>query len=218
MQLLKMISEIINQLKLAKQISKAKKTKAADDDEKARIAKLFNDRYCFRKRYVKTNNKIIEGSYYGSPPIRDGFRWMCPECNAIHEPTSCCFFYRTQLSNVLQYTRRTSPKLRHKNKITMQTIDIQEAAQFLKMNEEVLRRKARRHEIPGKKAGKRWIFVKEHLADWISGRYPVAGQNTQVIDSSTGNKTCQSINEIKRGGLDTPRQMEQEYNKVLGLK
>ena len=51
------------------------------------------------------------------------------------------------------------------------TLDLNEAASFLKMNPEVLRRKARAGQVPGRKAGKCWIFVKEHLADWVSGRY-----------------------------------------------
>ena len=53
----------------------------------------------------------------------------------------------------------------------MNTLDLNEAASFLKMNPEVLRRKARAGQVPGRKAGKCWIFVKEHLADWVSGRY-----------------------------------------------
>lgn len=54
----------------------------------------------------------------------------------------------------------------------METLDLDEAAEFLKMNAEVLRRKAKNSQIPGRKAGKRWIFIREHLADWVSGRYP----------------------------------------------
>ncbi|MFZ2406254.1 MAG: helix-turn-helix domain-containing protein, partial [Methylobacter sp.] len=52
-----------------------------------------------------------------------------------------------------------------------QIYDLEQAAEFLKMNPEVLRRKAKLGLIPGRKAGKRWIFVCEHLADWVSGRF-----------------------------------------------
>ncbi len=53
----------------------------------------------------------------------------------------------------------------------METLDLDQAAEFLKMNAEVLRRKAKSGGIPGRKAGKCWVFIREHLADWVSGRY-----------------------------------------------
>ena len=51
----------------------------------------------------------------------------------------------------------------------MQTFGLQEAADFLLMNKEVLRRKANTGIVPARKVGKRWVFVKEHLADYVSG-------------------------------------------------
>jgi hypothetical protein len=100
----------------------------------------------------------------------------------------------------------------------MQTLDLNEASVFLKMNPEVLRRKAHLGEIPGKKTGKRWVFVREHLADWISGRYPVAGQNLRVIDGIKQEATWQSTNEKTSGGFGLPHQMDDEYKNLLGLK
>jgi len=63
----------------------------------------------------------------------------------------------------------------------MNTLDLNEAAGFLKMNPEVLRRKARAGQVPGRKAGKCWIFVKEHLADWVSGRYSEPRRELRAI-------------------------------------
>jgi len=104
----------------------------------------------------------------------------------------------------------------------MQTLDLDEAATFLKMNPETLRSKANAKVVPGKKAGKRWIFIKEHLADWVSGRYPEQGQELRVIDGGkqqTENiKLCQSTSAGKRGGYNSPHQTADEYNKLLGLK
>ena len=104
----------------------------------------------------------------------------------------------------------------------MKILDLNEAAEFLLMNAEVLRRKANDGEIPGRKAGKRWVFVKEHLADWVSGRYPERGQTLRVIDgglTTTGViETCQSTSETKRGGFKLPHQTASEYNALLGLK
>lgn len=101
----------------------------------------------------------------------------------------------------------------------MNTLDLHEAADFLKMNPEVLRRKARAGQVPGRKAGKCWIFVKEHLADWVSGRYSEPRRGLQVIDKleQEGKPTCQSTSEKKRGGFNSPHQTDAEYNKLLGL-
>lgn len=106
----------------------------------------------------------------------------------------------------------------------MKTLNLEEAAEFLKMNPEVLRRKAKAKEVPSRKAGKRWLFIKEHLADWVSGRYPERGQTLRVIDgrkkSKEKNKPCLSINaeKVKSGGLTSHHKMESEYAKALGLK
>lgn len=104
----------------------------------------------------------------------------------------------------------------------MNTLDLLEAADFLLMNAEVLRRKTSKGDVPGRKTGKRWVFIKEHLADWVSGRYPERGQGLRVIDgglTTTGViETCQSTNAKIRGGFKLPQQTESEYNALLGLK
>ncbi len=104
----------------------------------------------------------------------------------------------------------------------METLNLFDAANFLKMNSEVLRRQAKLGKIPGRKPGKRWIFIKEHLADWVSGRYPDSGRELRVIDSKNQPiediKQCQSTSEKKRGGFNSPHRTDAEYNKLLGLK
>ena len=104
----------------------------------------------------------------------------------------------------------------------MQILDLTEAANFLLMNAEVLRRKAYQGHVPGRKAGKKWVFIKEHLADWVSGRYPDRGQGLRVIDgglTTNGVKeTCQFTNAKKRGGYKSSLQTASEYNALLGLK
>jgi excisionase family DNA binding protein len=97
----------------------------------------------------------------------------------------------------------------------MQSLTVEEAANFLKMNAEVLRRKAKAGDIPAKKVGKRWVFILEHLADYVSGRYIPHGRLLRVID---GGKSCQSLNEqtVKTGLSKSHCQTESEYNKVLG--
>ncbi|WP_157204884.1 helix-turn-helix domain-containing protein [Methylomonas methanica] len=102
----------------------------------------------------------------------------------------------------------------------METLDLNEAALFLKINPEVLRRKAKSKQVPGKKVGKRWVFVKEHLADWVSDRYPASARNMQVVDGYTSkeNIPCQSTSEKTHGGFNSPRRTEREYNDLLALK
>jgi hypothetical protein len=103
----------------------------------------------------------------------------------------------------------------------MQSLDLIEAATFLKMNAEVLRRKAKAGDIPSRKIGKRWVFIREHLADFVSGRYAQHGRELRVIDGFKHiheDKQCQSTNAKKRGGLSSPHQTADEYNNLLGLK
>jgi len=102
----------------------------------------------------------------------------------------------------------------------MQIFNIDEAADFLKMNPEVLRRKAKLGLIPGRKAGKRWIFVCEHLADWVSGRCPLSVNDTLAVvdDQSKDTQQCQSTSVGKSGGFNSPRQTVATYNSLLGLR
>jgi hypothetical protein len=93
----------------------------------------------------------------------------------------------------------------------MQTLDLVNAAIFLKMNPEVLRRKAKAGGVPSRKTGKSWVFVQEHLADWISGRYQSDTQQTASIQ-------CQSTNAKIFTGYSSQTQTANEYNALLGLK
>jgi excisionase family DNA binding protein len=52
-----------------------------------------------------------------------------------------------------------------------ETLTLGQAAAFLKMSSEALRRKAKLGEIPGVKAGKRWCFYKPDLVAYLRSRY-----------------------------------------------
>jgi len=101
----------------------------------------------------------------------------------------------------------------------MRIFDIGEAADFLKMNPEVLRRKAKLGLIPGRKAGKRWVFVCEHLADWVSGRYPLSVNDTLTVvdDQPKDTIQCRSTSAKIHGGFSSLHQTDAEYNRLLGL-
>lgn len=46
----------------------------------------------------------------------------------------------------------------------MQTLNLLEAATFLRMHPEELRRRAKLGHIPGAKPGKSWVFLQDDLA------------------------------------------------------
>lgn len=56
--------------------------------ECARIARLFNDRFTYRHRYVKNLPPLPGEALFGMLPP-GGNAWMCPTCNRIHLAESC---------------------------------------------------------------------------------------------------------------------------------
>lgn len=51
------------------------------------------------------------------------------------------------------------------------TLDLNQAAAFLKMNPKSLRQKAKTGKIPGAKPGKRWCFLKSDLISYLRSHY-----------------------------------------------
>jgi len=51
------------------------------------------------------------------------------------------------------------------------TLDLKQAAEFLKISPEVLRRKAAKGEVPGAKPGKCWCFYLEDLVGYLRSFY-----------------------------------------------
>jgi len=62
----------------------------------------------------------------------------------------------------------------------METLDLNETAQLLKMNPEALRRIAKRGDIPARKIGKKWVFSVSALEDWFRRSYTEDRQLSQV--------------------------------------
>ena len=54
----------------------------------------------------------------------------------------------------------------------MKTLDLKEAAQFLKLHPVTVQAKARSGEIPASKPGKRWTFVQDDLVTYLRSLYP----------------------------------------------
>jgi excisionase family DNA binding protein len=99
----------------------------------------------------------------------------------------------------------------------VETMTIGEAAKFLHLNRETLRRLAQSGKIPAAKPGKKWVFIKADIADWLRSQYPQE-RRTLLSESQSGDKSCHSINAVKRGGLISPRQAGTELGALLKLQ
>ena len=100
--------------------------------------------------------------------------------------------------------------------LRMRTLNLSEAAQFLKLHPEEVRRRAKAGIIPGAKLGKRWAFIEDDLAEHIRSLYACTRQALQVGHEEK--QLCHSLNAVKRCGLDSPHQMASELDALLQLK
>jgi hypothetical protein len=98
----------------------------------------------------------------------------------------------------------------------MKTFDLKEAALFLKLHSEEVRRRAKAGIIPGAKLGKRWGFIEDDLADYMRSLYAHPRQALQVGHKE--NNLCHSQNAVKRGGLVSPHQAASELDALLKQK
>ena len=98
----------------------------------------------------------------------------------------------------------------------MKSMTLHEAAAFLKLHPEELRRRAKRELLPAAKVGKRWVFLELDLAEYLRSLYAGHWQALRVID---GKETdlCHSSNVVIPGGSISSPQMASEYAELLGL-
>ncbi len=98
-------------------------------------------------------------------------------------------------------------------------LNLEETANLLHMSSEGLRRMAKIGAIPAFKAGKRWIFIKEDIVEFVRANYsPKSVKKTNP--NSKGDVRCLYTKEKiqKYGGSISRRQMEKEYENLLGLR
>jgi len=95
------------------------------------------------------------------------------------------------------------------------TLDIREAARFLKMHPETLRRRALAGEIPGAKPGKTWLFLEADLAEWVRSQY----RSPRQASRGEGVTSCHLHDAGRKvsGGYGLPPPTESEYSRVLKL-
>ncbi|WP_411801130.1 helix-turn-helix domain-containing protein [Acidithiobacillus ferriphilus] len=80
----------------------------------------------------------------------------------------------------------------------IRTLDLQQAADFLQLSKEELRRRVKAGQIRGAKPGKCWAFMEEDLVAYFRSLYP---ENRQAAPSRSNTEATCSINAVKHGGL-----------------
>ncbi|WP_354332702.1 helix-turn-helix domain-containing protein [Undibacterium sp. GrIS 1.2] len=99
----------------------------------------------------------------------------------------------------------------------MRTLDLEEAAAFLKMHPEEVRRRAKLGYLPGAKPGKSWVFLENDLAEYVRSHYAYPRQALQVTPTKE-KEQCHLLNAVIRGGSTLPRRQESELDALLQQK
>jgi len=97
----------------------------------------------------------------------------------------------------------------------MRTLNLIEAAAFLRMHPEEVRRRAKLGELPGAKPGKSWVFIEVDLADYLRSLYSSPRQALQVTPQRKEQQTCHFSDAVARGGSISPRQQESGLDVLL---
>ncbi len=98
----------------------------------------------------------------------------------------------------------------------METLNLEQAAQFLKLHPEELRRRAKAGRVPAAKVGKCWVFIEVDLADYLRSLYASPWQALRV---TFGKKvlTCHSKNAVTHGTLISLRHPASALDALLAL-
>ncbi|XYJ11993.1 helix-turn-helix domain-containing protein [Telluria sp. B2] len=95
----------------------------------------------------------------------------------------------------------------------MNTLDLKQAAAFLRMHPEEVRRRAKLGLLPGAKPGKSWVFIEDDLAAWLRGQYLPAAPLPSKIGKEQA--TWQSTSAARLGGSTSPRHGESALDALL---
>jgi len=97
----------------------------------------------------------------------------------------------------------------------METLDLKEAAYFLRVHPEELRQRAKAGKIPGAKVGRCWIFLKDDLVQYLRSLYAAPRQALQV--TTRKEMQCHFANAAVSGGSTSAPDPGNEYAELLGL-
>ena len=95
------------------------------------------------------------------------------------------------------------------------TLDLQEAAAFLRMSPAVLRQKARSGKVRGAKPGKCWVFLQSDLVAYLRSLY--AGDEQMPCGDWKEVFPCHSLNAVPSGGSGSRPRTGSRYADLLGL-
>lgn len=97
----------------------------------------------------------------------------------------------------------------------MNTLDLRQAADFLRIHPVTLRIKAGNGEIPGAKVGRCWVFLDVDLAEYLRSQYPARASQGDTLEKLK----CHSTNAKTRpAGGSSYQSWDERYNAVLALK
>ena len=97
----------------------------------------------------------------------------------------------------------------------MRTLALTEAAAFLRVHPEELRKRAKAGQIPGAKVGRAWVFLDEDLADYLRSLYSGPRQALQVTLRKEAE--CHLAGAGASGGSTLSPPTGNEYAALLGL-
>jgi len=99
-------------------------------------------------------------------------------------------------------------QLARKSARSFDTLNVSEAAAFLHMSGDSLRRKAKRGDVPGAcKIGRAWVFIKADLIRWMRAGSPCV--------TMVGGKQCQLSNGMDSGTSMSPSKAQRAYENLL---
>jgi hypothetical protein len=97
----------------------------------------------------------------------------------------------------------------------MKTLDLKEAAGFLRCHPEEVRRRAKAGMLPGAKVGRAWVFLEDDLASYLRSLYPEPRQALQV--TLRKEMECHFANAAVSGGSIFAPPTGNEYAELLKL-
>ena len=101
----------------------------------------------------------------------------------------------------------------------MRTLALSDAAAFLKLHPEEVRRRARRGVIPGARVGRRWVFIEDDLTAYVRSLY--GAQARSCLESGLHERSDTAwhyANAAKSGGWISPHRAASELGALLKQK
>jgi Helix-turn-helix domain len=95
-----------------------------------------------------------------------------------------------------------------------ESFSLEQAADFLNMSAEHLRRETKAGNIPGLKPEKEWLFIQEDLVKYIRSQHSEHWQISYATDSNE-EESIKCVKEKISGTQISQRQMANEYEYLL---